>query len=225
MSGDVETNPEPETLDFCTWNLNSIYAHDSLRVSLLEAYNSVCNYDLIGIVESHLDKSIDETRLALNGYTLTKANYPQNVKMGGVGLYIKDSLSSPNRPDLVTLHECIVYEIQVNNKKYFFSVIYRCPSQGPEDFETFTANFELALAKMQAGNPFITDDAIITDDFHQLISEPTHLMGDSKSCIDLIFIDQHNLVIDSGVHPSLHEQCHHQIVFGKLSVSNITLPK
>ena len=51
LSGDVESNPGPETLDFCTWNLNSITAHDFLRVSLIEAYNSVYNYDLIGIVE------------------------------------------------------------------------------------------------------------------------------------------------------------------------------
>ena len=59
---------------------------------------------------------------------------------------------------------------------------------------------------------------------HQLISEPTHLMGDSKSCIDLTLTDQPKLIIESGVHPSLHEQCHHQIVYGKLSVSNIALP-
>ena len=59
---------------------------------------------------------------------------------------------------------------------------------------------------------------------HQLISEQTHLIGDSKSCIDLIFTDQPNLIIESGVHPSLHKQCHHQIVYGKLSVSNIALP-
>ena len=59
---------------------------------------------------------------------------------------------------------------------------------------------------------------------HQLISEPTHIMGDSKSCIDLIFTDQPNLVIESGVHPSLHDHCHHQIVYGKLSVSNVALP-
>ena len=49
-------------------------------------------------------------------------------------------------------------------------------------------------------------------------------MGDSKSCIDLIFPDQPNLFIESGVHPSLHEQCRHEIVYGKLSVSNIALP-
>ena len=59
---------------------------------------------------------------------------------------------------------------------------------------------------------------------HQLITEPTHLLGDSKPCIDLIFTDQPNLIIESGVHPSLHEQCHHQIIYGKLSVSNVALP-
>ena len=59
---------------------------------------------------------------------------------------------------------------------------------------------------------------------HQLITESTHLLGDSKPCIDLIFTDQPNLIIESGVHPSLHEQCHHRIIYGKLSVSNVALP-
>ena len=60
LSGDVETNPDPETLEFCCWNLNSITAYDFLRVSLLEAYNSVYNYDIIGIIETHLDSTIDD---------------------------------------------------------------------------------------------------------------------------------------------------------------------
>ena len=45
-----------------------------------------------------------------------------------------------------------------------------------------------------------------------------------KTCIDLLFTDQPNLIIEPGVHPSLHDQCHHQIIYGKLSVSNIVLP-
>ena len=80
LSGDIETNPGPETLDFCTWNLNSISAYDFLRVSLIEAYNSVYNYDIIGIVETHLNSTVDEDRLALDGYTFIKDNHPQNVK-------------------------------------------------------------------------------------------------------------------------------------------------
>ena len=47
---------------------------------------------------------------------------------------------------------------------------------------------------------------------HQLIKETTHLMQNSASCIDLIFTNQPNLVIDSAVNPSLHTNCDHQIV-------------
>ena len=45
--------------------------------------------------------------------------------------------------------------------------------------------------------------------FHQLISQPTHLLPQSSSCVDLIFTDQPNLIVDSGVQPSLHSNCHH----------------
>ena len=111
-------------------------------------------------------------------------------------------------------------------------------------------NFKLMLSKMKAEEPF---SVIITGDLncrstqwwendieknkgkffeplssdlglHQLISEQTHLIGSSKSCIDLIFTDQPNLIIASCVHPSLHDHCHHQIINGKLSVSYTKLP-
>ena len=92
--------------------------HDFLRVSLIEAYNSLYKYDLIGIVETHIDCTVDEDRLSLDGYTFIKENHPQNVKRGGVGLYVRDSLPSKNRSDLVTLPECVVCEIELNRKKY-----------------------------------------------------------------------------------------------------------
>ena len=40
----------------------------------------------------------------------------------------------------------------------------------------------------------------------QLISDPTHILPNCSTCIDLIFTDQPNLVVDSGVHPSLHRK-------------------
>ena len=52
----------------------------------------------------------------------------------------------------------------------------------------------------------------------QFISDPTHILPNSSICIDLIFTDQPNLVIDSGVHPSLHTNCHHQITFSKFNL-------
>ena len=58
----------------------------------------------------------------------------------------------------------------------------------------------------------------------QLICEPTHFIGESKSCIDLIFTNQPNLFLETGVHPSLHEQCHHHIVFAKITADNLAPP-
>ena len=45
-----------------------------------------------------------------------------------------------------------------------------------------------------------------------------HIINTSPSCIDLIFTLQTNLITDSGVHTSLHPNCHHQIVFAKLNL-------
>ena len=165
LSGDIETNPGPDlgTLNFCSWNLNSICAYEFLRVSLLEAYNSVYDYDLIGIVETHLDTTVDENKLAIDGYTFFNSNHPQNVKRGGVGLYIKESFPAKKRSDLEILSECIVCEIQIKRKKYFFSVLYRSPSQSQEEYEEFTMNFDLMLSKMAAENPHCV---IITGDFN-----------------------------------------------------------
>ena len=53
---------------------------------------------------------------------------------------------------------------------------------------------------------------------YQLINEPTHLLEKSSLCIDLIFTSQPNLGVESGVHPSLNPNCHHQIVFAKFNL-------
>ena len=60
--------------------MNSIVAHDFSRVSLIEVYNSVCDYDLIGIIGTHVDSTVDKDRLALDGYTFHNENHPNDVK-------------------------------------------------------------------------------------------------------------------------------------------------
>ena len=52
----------------------------------------------------------------------------------------------------------------------------------------------------------------------QIIKEPTHFIEDSSCCIDLIFRTQPNLVMESGVHFSLHANCHHHINFAKFNL-------
>ena len=54
--------------------------------------------------------------------------------------------------------------------------------------------------------------------YTQLINSATHIIGNSSSCIDLIFTQQPNLVTSSGVHASLHNNCHHQITFAQIDL-------
>ena len=125
-----------------------------------------------------------------------------------------------------------------------FLCLYRSPSRTQDIFETFADNFELTLDSIINKNSFLIvalgdfnakttnwykNDInsyeglkidTITSQFglQQLINEPTHLTANSSSCIDLIFTSQPNLVMESGVHSSLHPNCHHQIVFAKISL-------
>ena len=86
---DIETNPGPkkkETRFFSClhWNINSILAHNKL--TLLQAYNTIHQYDILCISETYLDSSIsnDDTTLSLPGYNLARSDHPGNVKRGGV---------------------------------------------------------------------------------------------------------------------------------------------
>ena len=62
---------------------------------------------------------------------------------------------------------------------------------------------------------------------HQLIKEPTHFFNDisNPSCIDIILTDQPNLILNSGVRPSLDPLVKHQMTFCKLNFKIPPPPK
>ena len=66
----------------------------------------------------------------------------------------------------------------------------------------------------------------ITSQFilHQIINEPTHILENSSSCIELIFTSQPNLSVESGAQPSLHPNCHHQIIYAKFNLEVLYSP-
>ena len=101
--------------------------------------------------------------------------------------------------------------------------------------ETFVDNLELNLDAIANKNPYLI---VILDDFNaktsnwyehdkttyegskieattsqfglkQLNQEPTHILSNSSSFFDPVFTSQPNLVMKSGVHSWLHENCHH----------------
>ena len=178
------------------------------------------------------------------GYKLVRADYPGNVKGGGVCIYFKESLSIRFLGVPSNLDECLLCELSYKNKKYFIATLYRSPSQSREEFEKFLSNFEVLIKAISNQKDAISmimgdlnarssnwrkydisnnegvqiDSVTSTHGLEQLISEPTHILSDSSSCIDLIFTNQPNLVVDSGTHPSLHPNCHHQIIHCKINL-------
>ena len=147
--GDIEVNPGPKknsstSFSFCHWNLNSLIAHNYIKLSSLQAYNSVYKHDVICLSETYLDNSVssDESDLNFPGYKLVRADYPRNFKRGGVCIYFKESLSICF---LDVLDECLLCELSYKNKKCFIATLYRSPSQSREEFEKFLSNFEVLI--------------------------------------------------------------------------------
>ena len=179
----------------------------------------------------------------MSGYNLVRSDQPINSKRGGVYIYYKNYL--PLRIISVNyLSECINFEITIGNKICNFITLYRSPSQNQDNFLAFKDNLEMNLETLEQRNPFLT---VAIGDFNaksknwccqdstnfegvtienltsqfglsQIINEVTHILEASSTCIDLIFTTQPNLVVESGVHPSLHANCHHQLVFAKLNL-------
>ena len=146
--------------------------------------------------------------------------------------------------DIQYLHECINFELKVGDKLCSFVAYYRSPSQTQDEFEKLSENLELNLGTLSQKHSFLVvaigdfntkpkswyiNDITtsqgnvlenITSQFglQQIIKEPTHILDNSSSCIDLIFTSQPNLTIESGVYPSLHPNCHHQVVYAKFNL-------
>ena len=56
------------------------------------------------------------------------------------------------------------------------------------------------------------DELIESNNWTQLIDQPTNSEPRGKSCVDLIITDQLNLLVDYGIHSSLDNNCHHLII-------------
>ena len=79
MSGDTKMNPERKTsscnkFSICHWNLNRISAHNFIKLSLLLAYISVHSFDILCLLETHLDSTIssNDSNLIIPGYNVKK---------------------------------------------------------------------------------------------------------------------------------------------------------
>ena len=132
-----------------TQNLNSITAYNYLKISLLRAYISLHNFDVVCISETYLDSTttLDDGNLEITGYNLLRADHASNSKRGGVCVYYKSS-PALRLYDVHYLQECLISEILIGGKSCNFISLHRSPSQSSDSFEEFADNLQLSLTKL-----------------------------------------------------------------------------
>ena len=109
--------------------------------------------------------------------------------------------------DTPYIDQCILCEIKIQNTTGYIAVIYRSTSQSSNKFKEFLVNFDKLLKQVNMLKSSFTiiigdfdgrsrswwsgditsyegsriDSVTPTYEFHQLISDPTHLLFNSKS--------------------------------------------
>ena len=122
LSGNVLENPGPTdcNLKFFHWNLGSLTARDNSKISLIEAYNSVFNYNLIAISDTRLDRSISKEDKQIKGFSgdiLRSDHHSDTRNPGGVCLYYKENITIKRRNDFEIHDETVVAKISLRRKK------------------------------------------------------------------------------------------------------------
>ena len=127
LIGDMEENPGPkcnsnQSFSICCWNLNSITAHNYLKISLLRPYISLHNFNVVSISETYLDSTtaLDDENLEITQYNLLRVDHASNSKRGGFCVYYKSSLAL-RLIDVCYLQECIIFKILIGGKSCNFS--------------------------------------------------------------------------------------------------------
>ena len=168
LAGDIESNPGPQIdncLKFFHWNLNSICARNKVKISLIEAYNSLHRFDVIAVSESMLDSSVSNDDIFIKGFSreIFRSDHPSNTKLGGVCLYFREGLPIRRRTDLELLQEIIVTEITIARKKIFLVAVCRSPNQNSEQFENFVDRLQSTLDLLRRERPYTL---VLTGDFN-----------------------------------------------------------
>ena len=137
----------------------------------------------------------DDRDILINGYNIIPADHPRDNKRGCVYIYYPESLvvqlAKINYPS-----ECLLCQVLVI----------------------------LIRDQIIDGKAILKQVRIANWLSHNFLWFPTinirtnHILKNSFSCINLIFIDQPTLITNSGTHHSLHPSCHYNITFFKINL-------
>ena len=108
------------------YNINLLFFFVSIKFySLLNAYTSLHNFNIVCSWEIHLHSSIlsRDPGLEVQGYDLIRADHLSNVKRGGVCIYYKNHLPL-KLINVNFLHEYLTIELNIKNRLCVLVALY-----------------------------------------------------------------------------------------------------
>ena len=181
-----------------------------VKVSFIEAYNSLHQNNVIASSEAILSNTISNEDIYIEGFSreIYRSDHPSNSKIARVCLHFQNALAIKQRTDLELMQEAIVCKLNAPRNKVFCATVHRSPSQNSEQFENFIHSLEIMANLLQVERPHLI---IITGDFNrraslwwtieaespegmaldeiiegcnpcQLVDEPTGIRGTSMLC-------------------------------------------
>ena len=195
-----------------------------------------CDCDVIACTETHLDSTVEDHEVEIEGYQLIRKD--RNRKGGGVGIYVRDNIHFVRIYELESPDaETIWIEIKQNNSALLFGVCYRPPGQLVGEVEAFLSSLEQTLYLAQQKNltklvlmgdfndPCLKWDSIhcrselkndllnltLAFNLKQLVLEPTT----DLNLLDLIFTNSTDLISEVKVLNPIHD-LDHCPVFAKI---------
>ena len=95
--------------------------------------------------------------MKIDGYMIKRCDHPDDKSRGGIAVYYKSTLPIIFKPGLTKLSETLIFQVKLENKKCFFTCIYRSPSKennSTEKVDEFCSELDNTLNKIKGKNPY-----------------------------------------------------------------------
>ena len=250
VSGDIHPNPGPVNVPFtyCCLNSRSLLSRPD-KFAALQLLATSEQYDCISITESWLNDATDDSTIKIDGYVHFRND--RATRGGGILVYIKENLVVSRLEHLdgtTTETVWLLISTKIGNIVFGTSYTPQTISENANNAELYVNYLESVFDEIENIQPkctiFVGDfnaknihwgftdrnnalgsrlyDFTIRRGLKQMIKEPTRIINNQESLLDLIFTDSPDLITDFGVTAPLHEFCDHCIIFGNFELLRCT---
>ncbi len=248
LANDIELNPGPvldKKISFCHANVRSLLSSHKLDELSIRATQE--DYSIIVTTETWLDASISNHDVSIEDYEIIRRD--RNRNGGGIAVFIRsnigfqplDDLNNPN-------YECVWLKITSGHNSFILGSFYVTESTATQanDFIEYLDSVLDLINQLQLSNLplFLIGDFnaksstwfnlqmnnalgirlqgfVERNHMKQLINEPTRVVGNAISLLDLVITNCENLVDSCGVSAPICNSDHGLI----WTTINFTTPK